>query len=533
MLLSLAALIVLIAIGSFFVDEPIRRGIEQQMNRKLKGYTARLHAVSFHPLGFSLTLYDLEFTQDAYPEPALLRIPRLDASVQWKALLFGRVVANFELDRPQFYADRAHAEAEAKDPTPVTEHGWQEAFEQIYPLKINHVRIHDGEITYVDRGQAKPLRMSHVNVVAENIRNVRSRERTYPSDLHLEGRIFETGKIAINGNADFLAEPYAGIKADLRLEGVELDYARPVLERYGVVLKKGALTANGRIEYAPSIKLVELTQATIRDVSLEYIHTEKHAGAVQTATHQTVESAKQTANQPDLFLRIKDLSLINGDIAITNKATSHPYRVFLSHADLAVQNFSNQRSEGIGTVRLRGKFMNSGDTVAMVAFQPDNKGPNFDVDVKVEHTDLTTMNDVLRAHGKFDVASGRVSVYSQMKVEDGRVVGYVKPLFRDVRVSAPETKGEKNVGQKIKEKALGAAFKALKNIPRREVATKADISGPLEQPQTDKWQILGQLLKNAFYKSILPGFDQQVAAGPVRRDSREEMAPKKTPGRSG
>jgi hypothetical protein len=31
-------------------------------------------------------------------------------------------------------------------------------------LKINHIRIVDGQITYVDRGQAKPLRMSRLNI---------------------------------------------------------------------------------------------------------------------------------------------------------------------------------------------------------------------------------------------------------------------------------------------------------------------------------------------------------------------------------
>jgi hypothetical protein len=31
-------------------------------------------------------------------------------------------------------------------------------------LKINHIRIVDGQITYVDRGQANPLRMSRLNI---------------------------------------------------------------------------------------------------------------------------------------------------------------------------------------------------------------------------------------------------------------------------------------------------------------------------------------------------------------------------------
>src|SRR6266851_6036199 len=110
-------------------------------------------------------------------------------------------------------------------------------------------------------------------------------------------------------------------------------------------------------------------------------------------------------------------------------------------------------------------------------------GPNFNLDLKVENTDLARLNDLLRAYGKFDVAAGQLSVYSQMKVARGYVDGYVKPLFRDVTVSAPETKDEKTVGQKVKEKVIGAAFKILKNRPRREVATQVNISGPLQNAQ--------------------------------------------------
>ena len=42
--------------------------------------------------------------------------------------------------------------AEAADPTPVKDHGWQEAFEAIYPLKINELRVTGGRVTYIDEG---------------------------------------------------------------------------------------------------------------------------------------------------------------------------------------------------------------------------------------------------------------------------------------------------------------------------------------------------------------------------------------------
>lgn len=177
---GIALFLALLVVASFFVDEPLRRYIEGQMNERLKGYTARIERLSFHPIGASLTLFNIVMTQDAHPDPPVLHVGRLDASVQWKALFFGRVVADFRVERPKIYADRQHFESEMKDPTPIKDHGWQGAFEAIYPLKINRVRIVDGEITYVDDTRFKPLRLSRVGITAENIRNIRSKDRVYP-----------------------------------------------------------------------------------------------------------------------------------------------------------------------------------------------------------------------------------------------------------------------------------------------------------------------------------------------------------------
>jgi uncharacterized protein involved in outer membrane biogenesis len=92
-----AALAVLL---SFLIDEPLRRSVERQMNARLTGYSVSIGKLSFHPIGLSLTLRDLVFTQQANPEPPVGRIPRLDASVQWRALFSWKLVANFALDRP-------------------------------------------------------------------------------------------------------------------------------------------------------------------------------------------------------------------------------------------------------------------------------------------------------------------------------------------------------------------------------------------------------------------------------------------------
>jgi peptidoglycan/LPS O-acetylase OafA/YrhL len=50
---AVALVIVAAVVASFFVDEPLRRYLERQLNARLQGYTVRIGALDFHPFGFS------------------------------------------------------------------------------------------------------------------------------------------------------------------------------------------------------------------------------------------------------------------------------------------------------------------------------------------------------------------------------------------------------------------------------------------------------------------------------------------------
>ena len=95
--------------------------------------------------------------------------------------------------------------AEAEDETPVKQKGWQQAVEAIYPLKINLLRIGDGELTYIDDDPQRPLKITQLNARASNIRNIHSKDRTYPSPVEATAVVFGSGKADLKGNADFLS----------------------------------------------------------------------------------------------------------------------------------------------------------------------------------------------------------------------------------------------------------------------------------------------------------------------------------------
>jgi len=339
----------------------------------------------------------------------------------------------------------------------------------------------------------------------------------YPPPVHAEAIVFEKGHAVIDGHADFLAKPLPVIHTLYRLEKVPLDQLRPMIARANLELKGGTLSSHGEIEYSAKTKYAQVAELTIRGLRLDYLHTAPTAGVEAARNTKVKEAAKAASNRSDLTLKLDRLVLADCDLGYVNKAKSPPYRAYLSNVDLTVTNLSNQFVNGPATAKLTGKFMGTGPARAVAHFRPEKNGPDFDLDAAIENTDMTKMNDILRAYGKFDVVAGQFFFYTQLKVKNGRVDGYVKPLFQEMQVYDKNQDKDKPVLKKLYERVVGGVAKILQNKQREEVVTRADISGPVDNPKSNTWQVIGKLLENAFIRAILPGFDRQASAAGLDR----------------
>ena len=512
--IPIAVLLLIAYTIAFLIDEPLRRYTEAKMNRALKGYTARIGKLDFHPIGFSLDLKDVVVTQDAYPDPPVIQLDRLSASVHWRALLTAKVVGDIELVRPTLYMNLPQARKEMNDPTPVKDRGWQDALQAIYPLEINHFEIQHGDVTYIDQGPFKPLRVRELNVVATGIRNRPDPEkRPYPSDVQFSALVFDSGRVSAEGKANFLAEPNPTFRGDVELASIELDYFKPITNRYNLWVDKGVLSANGQVEYGEKVRTVILSHAAIDGIHVDYLHTAPTAGAEQETRQKAVAAAKASSNAPDLRLRISELQIARSTFGYVNKAVSPPYRVFLSGTEGVLTNLGNQASEGTADARLKGAFMGDGTASAEATFRAEKSGPAFTVGLRIEDVDVTKMNDLFRAYGRFDAASGRFLLYSEMAAKDGVITGYVKPLFKDLQVYSKEQDKSKSIAKKVYERLVGGVAKVLKSRQREEVATKATVLGRIDNPKVPIIDVVVKLVQNAFFKEILPGFDRAVGAG--------------------
>ena len=510
-------LVISAIIAAFFIDEPLRRRTEAKINAALKGYTVRIGKLDFHPIGFSLDLENLVITQDANPDPPVAEIPNLTASVNWRALLSGHVVADFEINNPKLFINLKQSQNEIKDETPIQQRGWQEAVQAIYPLKINELVITDGELTYVDQGPFRPLEFTAINFTAYNIRNVRSQEGEYPSPVHLDANVFKNGKIVLDGNADFLAEPHVAIKAAIGAEQIELDYFRPIAERYDVSVRRGVLSTNGSIEYAKNKKIISVPKLNIQNLVADYLHTKPETSPTKELSKKADKVIREHTNEPTLELDVNDVNISDSELGIVNKASEPQYRLFVTGAQVKIQNLSNQAEDGVATITASGRFMNSGKTRLVARFRPKGKRPNFDLQLAIEQSDLTALNPLLRAYVGADVVAGVFSFYCEISVRNGSITGYVKPLFRDVDVYDPKQDRKKGIFSKLYEGILGGLAWVLQNRPREEVATTTNISGKLSNPETSMTGVIIGLVQNAFFRAILPGLEREIETGRKKR----------------
>ena len=495
---------------SYLFDEPLRSSMEKRMNRDLKGYTVRLPGLHLRLLDLTLTLKGLTVMQQAHPDIPVVTFPVLKASIHWREIFSGKLVAEFMLERPSININLKQLRSEVASDVPLKERGWQQAVEAIYPLKINSLKINDASVTYIDQDPKRPLVLSHLNLQAANIRNIHQAEQVYPSRFHLDTAVFDTGRGTIDGDANFLAIPYPGIKARIELDKILMDYFKPMIARSNLSIQGGLLQASGNVEFAPTVKTAHLKNLTIQGMKIDYLHSQRTAVVEKKTAAVVKKTARKLNNNPGILMRADQVVLTDCTIGIVNKAVKKPFRLFLADTDLRLSNFSNQFAQGPAQVKLKARFMGSGPTTATATFRPEKAGPDFDLYLKIEDTRLTAMNDVLRTYGNFDVSAGIFSLVTELHIKNDTITGYIKPFFKDIKVYDKRRDQDQGISHSIYERLIGGVATLLENRKHQEVATKAIISGPVNNPETSTWQIVGALLKNAFFKAILPTFDKDI-----------------------
>lgn len=178
----------------------------------------------------------------------------------------------------------------------------------------------------------------------------------------------------------------------------------------------------------------------------------------------------------------------------------------------------------VANIHFTGRAFEESGLKIETKLDPSTERATFDMDFQMEPVPLTKLNDFTRAYGNFDFEKGTLSVAAELAASDGKLKGYVKPLFDDVSV-VNFKEDSKNPLQLAWEGVVGGVLRLFRNQPRDRLATKIPIEGHFDNPKAALLPAIGNVLKNEFIRAYQGDVENIINLG----DAAEAPA-KKQPG---
>jgi hypothetical protein len=149
--------------------------------------------------------------------------------------------------------------------------------------------------------------------------------------------------------------------------------------------------------------------------------------------------------------KINSAVIRHGSIHFRTFQTIKPVDVYISELDATIDNLGNIHDETdpfISTVQASGLVMDQAKFEYKMTLDPFSYHPTFHMALRLLGLDVTKINDLALAYGRFDFKRGWFDLVVEADAKEGQIKGYVKPLFRNLKVfSLGENLKEDNVLQ--------------------------------------------------------------------------------------
>ena len=217
----------------------------------------------------------------------------------------------------------------------------------------------------------------------------------------------------------------------------------------------------------------------------------------------------------DLFpFRINSLVINDGSIHFRAFGTDPPVDLYMSKLHATVENLTNIHDDVaslVATIKADALVMDHAKFTCEIKLDPASYRPTFQVAARLVGLDVTKVNDLARAYGQFDFEKGLFDLVVEVESTEGRLEGYVKPMFRNLAVlSFKRDVAEDNILEVFWEALVGVTTEVLENQPRNQFATRIPLSGDMSSPNFDILTVIGNVLRNAFIRAYLPRLEGEV-----------------------
>ena len=147
-----------------------------------------------------------------------------------------------------------------------------------------------------------------------------------------------------------------------------------------------------------------------------------------------------------------------------------PVDVYLSQVEGTIDdlgNIDNETAPMVAKVQASALAMDQAKLEFKMTLDPFSYRPTFHLALRLLGLDVVKINDLALTYGKFDFKRGWFDMVLEADSKEGQLTGYVKPLFRGLKVfSVTQDLKEDSVLQFFWQALVGAATQSISRTNR-------------------------------------------------------------------
>jgi len=206
-------------------------------------------------------------------------------------------------------------------------------------------------------------------------------------------------------------------------------------------------------------------------------------------------------------LRVERIEVKNGEVLFRDLADKGQPELWLHDMEVVVENVATREPlEGGRPVTVTGRavLQRTGVVTTFLSADPwASRGLTFAGQTSLRGLAVDDLYGLVTPQAELKPTKGTVDMFAEYRATDGALTGGVKPVLKDVEVSAAHA----DLGNRLKAWLVDTGLDLFSDrVPdRHAVATTIPIKGRIEDPHAQLWPTVLGVVRNAFVEGLASG----------------------------